>query len=158
MRKSKNDFYNSKDNRTIYVLLSPTDKIFYINQCLRTSVNETYRHNIKGRRASSKKFIDEISPQRPCIFILENGYLTKSEAYIFMLIWIKIFLENGYACFNSQKIIDQAINLNNANKQLYDNRKQLNLNSIISCNKCFIPIYKNIVCEKSNLFYDEMDN
>lgn len=146
--KIKNEFYTQKENRIIYVLLSPTEKFFYINHCLKSSIKETYRHNFKGRRTSSKYFIEKISPQRPCIFILENIYTTKSDAYNHLLIWIKVFIENGYKSFNNQKSIARAERLNFYNSTLYEKKRNENLEEFLSCKNCYLPTYKNIVCKK----------
>lgn len=157
MSKTKNDFYNKKENRIIYVLLSPSEKIFYINHCLNSSFKETYRHNIKGRRESTKKFINQISPERPCVFVLENMSLTKSEAYNYVLVWIKIFLENGYECFNSTKLIELTNYLYFNNRKLYDQKKTINLKNILSCENCLIPVYNHLTCEYYHKNNDETE-
>lgn len=158
MNKSKNDFYNKKEKRTVYVLISPIEKIFYINQCLTTSLKETYRHNIKGRRQTTKEFINHISPNRPCVFVLENTNLTKVEAYNYVLIWIKIFLENGYLSFNNKKLIELSDHLYFENRRIYDQRKTVNLESFLSCENCLIPIYNKIICKNYPQNNDEMEN
>lgn len=158
MNKSQNDFYTKKENRIIYILLSSTEKIFYINQCLRTSLKETYRHNIKGRREISKNFIDRILPERPCIFILENMNLTKSEAYNYILIWIKIFIEKGYQSFNNKKLIDLSEDLYFENQRIYEQRRTANLDILLSCKNCLIPIYNKTICKKYSQLNNETEN
>ena len=61
------------DNETIviYVLLSPSRKSFFINHSLKSSLFETYRHHIKGRRDGSREFIQQLQPTRPCLFVME---------------------------------------------------------------------------------------
>ncbi len=147
-KKSENKFYTEKETRLIYVLLSPADKKFYINQSTKKSLRETYRHNLKCRRESTKNFIEEIKPNRPCIFVLEKVYSTKAEAQNYVLVWIKIFLENGYISFNNEKILLQTEQLYFNNIRIYERRKSVNLQNILSCKRCFIPTYKNITCEK----------
>lgn len=138
---------NYRENRIIYVLFSPNKKLFYINLCLENSLKETYRHNLKGRRQSTKNFIDELKPSRPCLFILEKiQNSTEQEALKHLIVWLKILMEKGYTSYNAPQIIEMTKQLNYKNKQLYEKRKNVNLNLITSCERCLMPTYGKQIC------------
>ncbi len=149
--KNQNGFYTKRENRIIYVLFSPDKKLFYINHCLKHSLKETYRHNFKGRRISTRHFIDFLKPSRPCLFVLEElPQTTIPEANNYLLVWLKILLENNYISFNNPKIIEQSKQLYFQNKRLYEERKYRNLQDIFSCENCMMPKYKNQICKRHN--------
>lgn len=146
---NKNCIYTKRESRIIYILFSPTKNIFYINHCLKTSIKEVYRHNIKGRRALTKNFIEEIKPHRPCLFILEElKNSTRAEANKLVLVWLKILIENGYKSYNNPKFINLTNHLYFYNQRLYEERKNTKLEQMFLCENCFIPNYKNIICKK----------
>lgn len=106
----------------------------------------------------TKHFIDAINPSRPCLFILEElPYTTISEANNHLLVWLKILIENNYTSFNTHKIIEQSKQLYFRNKQLYEERKVLNIPNIFTCENCKMPKYKNHICEKHNSKYKETE-
>lgn len=147
--KHHSDFYNKREDRVIFVFLSPFSKSFYINHCVKSSLKETYRHNIKGRRLSTKRFLNDLNSVRPCLFVLEElQNTTNSEACNYLYVWLKIFLENEYISFNHPKTISYAEHLYFQNQELYETRKHINPEIIMSCNSCAMPIYNNQICNK----------
>lgn len=140
--------YRKKLDRVIYAFISKDKNIFYINLCNKDSERETYRHNIKGRRYYSKNFIDDMQGVRPCMFILDEIRGTERAALRYKIVWTKIFMQNGYKSYNNEKINKYAQKLDSKNQQLYDERKDVDLNELLSCTNCFVPTYKDIKCEK----------
>ena len=151
--KNKKSEYYEVDNYVVYILLFPSEKIFYINKSLKSSIKETYRHNIKCRRNSSCEFIKQNKFYRPCLFILEDlKEITSYETDNYVFVWTKIIIENGYKCYNGNGLIKLSEQLNYQNKRLYNKRKDTKLDEIFSCENCLIPSYKNALCEKQ--FYN----
>ena len=147
MSRATNYFYNKKERRAIYILLSPTGKSFLINHCLVGSVRETYRHNIKGRRYATQKLISDIQPDRPCLFVLEEIETTISDAYKHVLVWIKILMENGYKCYNYKAIIEATKELHTKTEKLYLERKDTNLTDLLCCENCLVQSYNRVECK-----------
>ena len=135
-----------KEERVIYLLLSPNRKIFYINHCLKNSLKETYRHNLKLRREMTKEFIKELQPERPCLFVLENVFCTNQEAINLIVPWVKIFLENGYKSYNHPTLLEMAEHLYFDNKFRYAERNNLELQKITMYENCQMPIYNRQAC------------
>lgn len=150
MSRKTSAFYNKKEEYVIYVLLSPTKKEFYINHCRKASIRETYRHNIKSRRYATEKFINDIYPNRPCLFVLEEANATVSDIYKYKLVWLKIFLTNGFESYNYQKMLDSTRELHIKTKKLYEERKDIDLKNILSCENCFVQTYKHTLCPLKN--------
>ena len=147
MSRARSNFYNKKEHRAIYILVSPTEKSFHINHCLVESVRETYRHNIKGRRYATQKFISDIQPDRPCLFVLEEIETTISDAYKHVLVWIKILMENGYKCYNYKATIDATKELHAKTEKLYMDRKDTDLTELLCCENCLVKVYNRIECK-----------
>ncbi len=138
---------NKRKDRVIFALFSPDKKYFYINQCLKSSLRETYRHNMKSRRTSSELFINTIKPNRPCLFVLEElPNATQNETYNHLLVWLKILLENNYTSFNNEPTITSAKRISPRNLPLYEKRKRTNLKLITACERCLVSVYKNQTC------------
>ena len=144
MKKTK---IKQEQERVIYLLLSTEKKKFLIGHCLKESLRETYRHNLKERRETSKTFIEEIHPERPCLFILETISCKESQATNLLIVWIKILLEKGYESYNRTSLLEMSDHLYFDNKVLYENRKHTEIEKLLSCSNCVIPIYKNKTCE-----------
>lgn len=136
-----------KEERVIYLLLSPDKRKFYINHCVKGSLQETYRHNLKGRRESSKAFIDELYPKRPCLLILETAFCTTYEATNLQIIWIKIFLDHGFKCYNHPDFIDMANDLYFDSRHRFAERNNLEIQKIIGCENCQMPIFNRTACQ-----------
>lgn len=138
-----------KEERVIYLLLSPDRKNFYINYCLKDALKETYRHNLKLRREMTKKFIKELQPERPCLFILETTFCTNQEAISLTIVWIRIFLENGFTSYNHPTLLEMAEHLYFDNKFRYRERNNLELQKLTACENCQMPIYNKKACQYS---------
>lgn len=145
----RKDKYRTREDRLIYALVSPCDHHVWINHCLSSALQEIYRHNIKGRRYASHRFFDALDAPRPCLFVLEDlPRSTIHEAYGLILAWIRVLTENGYQCFNYQTILDYAQDLNDKNRARYEERKNLNVQELLACDKCMKPTYKRVTCDR----------
>lgn len=134
--------------RVIYLLLSPNDKKFYIGHCLKEALRETYQKNSLGVRKSTEELIELIKPERPCLFTLETFTGTVREATTHIVVWAKIFLENGYECYNSQSLIEMTDHLYIDTEDLYEARRGLDVRELTSCSRCAMPRYRSETCEK----------
>lgn len=137
--------------RTIYILLSPKDKKFFVGQCLEDSLRETYRKNLLGERKSTSKLIEEIQPERPCVFVLESFVGTASDAMNLVIVWTKIFIENNYESYNHPNLIEMTERLYIDTQTLYNARKNTIIREIISCKNCAIPKFNHQVCKHYQL-------
>lgn len=139
--------YHRKEDRLIYVFVSPIDKICYVGHCKKDSLRETYRHHTRGRRYCTQRFMMAVQPHRPCMFVLEElPNITIAKAYRYVLAWTKALIDDGYASYNFPTIIDQTKDLLWETKLLYQQRKGIPLNDLISCEKCPVRVYKKTEC------------
>lgn len=129
----------------VYALISKKKKSFFIAQGTKETLRETYRHNIKGRREYTQHFIESISPERPCLFILEE--IDPNEQANLMLVWLRILRENGFTSFNSDCLIEYSENLYYDNEIAYQKRKNVDLSQLFDCCNCLVPTYNKVTCE-----------
>lgn len=135
---------NIQKPEVVYVLISKEKKSFFIAQGTKETLRETYRHNIKGRREFTQHFIESISPERPCLFILED--IDPEDEANLLLIWLRILRENGYVSYNSQTLIECSEELYYDNEVAYQKRKDTDLSRILDCRNCLVPTYKKETC------------
>ena len=145
----KNVNYTKTQESSIYVLISKTKKCFLVYHCRTSSLRETYRHILAGERYFAKNFLEKIGKERPCIFELERINVSVSEAYAHMLVWVKKFRENGFESFNYNTTIEDSKFLLTKNTGIYEKLKNKNIEQLISCKNCNVPVYKNKTCEQS---------
>lgn len=142
MRRKKN---NIQKPEVVYILLSKEKKTFIIARGTKETLRETYRHHIKMRREFTQHFIESISPERPCLFILED--IDPEDEANLLLIWLRILRENGFTSFNSECIIEYSENLYYDNEVAYRQRKDTDLAGIFDCKNCLVPTYNKVTCE-----------
>ena len=141
------NFYRARKNRLIYAFVCPTKKQFYIWHCLEESLDETYRHHVKGRRDATRAFMDAVKPHRPCVFVLEElPRATIPKAYAHVLVWMKIMMEQGYTSFNYETSIEQAEHLYYEQNERYLERRECDMNDLLVCDRCEKPVFKNMPC------------
>lgn len=146
MKKKKTVFIKPS---VIYVFLFQSDRSFYIGRSLKEALFETYRHHIKMRRAQSAEFINHLSPNRPCLFILEEvNDITCRQAFRRMIVWARLLMDKGYQCYNGQTFLDKANELFFETSLIYEELKDVAIEDIFSCTKCLVPTYRNMPCER----------
>ena len=139
--------YQRKEDRLIYVFVSPVEKICFVHHCKKDALRETYRHHTKNRRYCTQRFMEAVQPHRPCIFVLEElPNISIAKAYRYILAWIKVLMDNGYVCYNYPKIISQANAMLWETKLLYQQCKDIPLTERMSCEKCPVRVYKKTEC------------
>lgn len=134
--------------RIIFMLLSPFGKKFFIGHCKEGALRETYRQNLKSRRQLTSRFISEIYPERPCVFVLERVDCTTDFAMNLTVAWTKIFVENGYQSYNKGGLQEMSKNLYIDTQALYDKRKNVDIREITACKNCSIPRFNRETCER----------
>ena len=137
---------NPQGNEVIYILVSKSKHSFFIAQGTEERLRETYRHHIKLHRAGSVNFINCLSPERPCLFILER--IDPEDECNLLLVWLRILRENGFESFNHPELIEQSEHLYYDNRKAYEKRKHTDLSEILSCKNCLVPTYKKETCTR----------
>lgn len=143
MRKKNSNLHGSE---VIYILVSKTKHSFFIAQGTEKTLRETYRHHIKLHRVGSENFINSLSPERPCLFILER--VDSEDECNLLLVWLRILRENGFESFNHPELIEQSEHLYYDNREAYKKRKHTDLSEILSCKNCLVPTYKKETCAR----------
>ena len=139
--------YHRKEDRLVYAFVSPVEKLCFVYHCRSDALRETYRHHINGERYCTQRFMEAVQPHRPCVFVLEElPNISIAKAYRYVLVWIKILMDNGYVCYNYPKIINQAKELLWETQLMYLQRKDTPLADLMSCEKCSVRVYKKQEC------------
>ena len=122
MARSRKSQYIDKDNRVIYLLLNPITKEFFISHCQEKLIIDVFRHHYYGKRFQTKECVDDLKTEdlHPCLFVLETINSTKVEAYNYVIVWTKIFLEVGYTNLNEGNIVNYMADLSENNLLIYN--------------------------------------
>lgn len=143
----KAKYRTEKEDRVVYVFTSPVDKKCFVFHCRKVSIRETYRHHIHYERYCSERFMRAVEPHRPCMYVLEElPKITAVRAYRYVLVWMRILMEQGYTCYNYQTQINQANALLWSNQKLYDVRRDECSKELMSCERCQVSVYKRTRC------------
>ena len=148
MARSKKSQYTEKDTRVIYILLNPLSKEFYIGHCKETSLKHIFQKHYYGERYQTKESVNSLKNQKlhPCLFVLEKLYSTKVEAYNYVIVWTKIFIENGYKNLDTGNILNYINELFKNNLLLYNQHNTLDIKKIIQCKNCVVSNYNRKKC------------
>lgn len=152
MARSKKSQYTEKENRTIYILLNPLSKEFYIGHCKTKLLKDIFKHHYYGKRYQTKNSFQNLKDKQlhPCLFILDEIYSTRVEAFNYVICWTKIFIENGYTSLNQGNVIDYITDLYENNLLIYNARRAYELNNLCNCNKCIVSNYGRKKCSLFN--------
>lgn len=148
MARSKKSQYTKKEERIIYILISPLSKEFYVGHCKKTLLKDIFKHHYYGQRNYTKKCFLKLKEQnlRPCLFVLEEITSTKVEAYKYVIAWTKIFIETGHTTLNTGNILHYIEDLYDDSLIIYKNNKEQNLTEICNCKNCFVSQYNHKKC------------
>ena len=67
-------------------------------------------------------------------------------AYRYVVVWTRIFLEQGYINLDKGEVISYANDLLEDNIVRYNERKQADLRETCVCQNCVFPNYGNKMC------------
>ena len=151
-RQSKKSQYTEKRDRTIYALINPVTKEFYISHCRSDLLKDVFKQHLYGKRYQTE---DSFLPLRkendhPCLFVLDEVFTTKVDAFNYVIVWTKIFSENKLIKLNTGSINDYIEDLYEKNEKLYETRKHVNIEDICSCEKCLVQNYNRRLCKYIN--------
>ena len=132
----------------IYVLLNKSDNTFFVWYCDAKNVYDAFRLHYNLKVLKTKNWIDKIklNQQKPCVFILEIIEGTRKDCYSLSLIWSKIFIENNLKSIETESILTDIVNIHDHNLSKYEERKAIDLGSLLDCKNCILPVYKSIYC------------
>lgn len=147
-RPKKKRQYREIKNRTIYLLLHPETKEFYIGHTLSHNMRSTYKDHYIETKYKTADMIHQLKNEtkKPCCFALDELNCTAVHAYRYVIVWTKIFMEQGFINLDTSSVIDYANNLLSENIPLYEERKNINLTEITSCKNCLFHDYGRIKC------------
>ena len=145
--KKKKQYYVKKD-RTIYLIKNPNSREFYIGHTLSHNIRSTYKDHYIETKYKTANMIRELKNQglKPCCFTLEKIHCTSVQAYRYVIIWTKIFIEQSYNNLDTGAVIEYAADLLEENIPLYEERKNTNLAELIQCKNCLFPDYGRKIC------------
>lgn len=91
--------------------------------------------------------METVRPHRPCVFVLEElPNITIAKEYRYVLAWMRRLIDEGYICYNYQMMINQANAMLWETELLYQQRKDILLADLMSCEKCPVRVYKKKEC------------
>ena len=149
-RPHKQNQYTEKQERSIYILLNPISKVFYIDYTLTPNLRKMYTEHYIETRSKTREMVRHMKHNlsRPCCFELNRLYCTKVEAYRHVIAWTKIFVEQGYQNIDRGNVSEYINDIFGETKQIYENYKQIVLSEEFACSKCQFPVYKRKICEQ----------
>lgn len=147
-RSKRNKKYRKIQERTLYIIKNPITKEFYIGHTLSHNMRSTYKDHYIEIKNKTKNTIKQlkINGLKPCCFELETIECTAVQAYRYIIVWTKIFMEQGYINLDTGTIVDYATNLLPENIPLYEERKKKKLHEILVCKNCLFPEYGRNKC------------
>ena len=147
-RPSKKSQYTEIKNRTIFVLMSPITKEFYVGYTLRHNMRSTYKDHYIEAKYKTADMVSCLKHDgfKPCCLALESLDCTKVEAYNRVVVWTKILMENGYENLDKGDTVRYANDLLDKNIPLYEERKNVSLEEYFDCQNCLFPDYGRQMC------------
>lgn len=154
-RKSKKQ-YTEEKNRTIFIIKNPLTKEFFIGHTPSHNIRSTYKDHYNETKYKTAGMISGLkyNGYKPCCFILDELYCTPVQAYRYVIIWTKIFVELGYTPLDEGTIQEYIKNILPENQGIYSERKSRNANEILQCENCLFPDYGRKKC----LLKEKMQN
>ena len=149
MRHSKKSQYTEIDERVIYILVSPISNTFYLTHCNKKILKNLYRQHLCGYYYKTKNWINEMKKQdlHPCLYVLDEVTCTKVEAFNYVIVWTKIFLDAGYISVSQGNAMAYKDNLLDKNVPLYNERRNYNIKQIVQCKNCKVQNYNRVKCK-----------
>lgn len=156
--KNLNNRYTKIKPYTIYILLHPHTKEFYIHYAttssLRNAMKQHYNLNNIHTKDMFKEHRETIYP--PEMYALEEKELNAAECFVKKILWIKYFIEKNYIPLNHQDDISSSENLFEENISDYELIKALDIEKIICRTTRRFPHYGRE--RKVNNNTDELSN
>lgn len=148
MPRPRKSQYTKKAERTLYVLISPTSKEFIVGKTLATNLRSTYKDHYIETKYKSADMVRELKSNdlKPCCFRLETLICTEVEAYHRLVVWTRLFVENGYKPLEKKETLNYAMDLLPHNQELFDKLKNLQLGEMLTCAHCIFPNYGRKMC------------
>lgn len=145
--KRKRQYWEIK-TRTIYVLLHPETKEFYIGHTPTQNLRSTYKDHYIEIKYKTANMVHQLKKEnkKPCCFVLDEINCTAVQAYRYVIVWTKIFMEQGFINLDTNSVIDYANDLLPENLPLYEERKTYKISKLLTCNKCLFPDYGRQMC------------
>ena len=121
---------------------------FYVGHTLAHNIRSTYKDHYTETKYKTAAMIRElkINNLKPCCFVLETQFCTAVQAYKYVVVWTKIFIEQGYKNLDAGAVVEYATDLLPENQILYETKKQTNLQQTLSCSQCLFPDYGRKSC------------
>lgn len=153
--KRKRQYWEEK-NRIIYMVRHPETNDFYVGHTLSHNMRSTYKDHYIETKYKTANMVRHLKSEnkKPCCFLLDELTCTAVQAYRYVIVWTKIFMEYGYINLDTNSVVDYAKDLLPENIPLYNERKARNLEEMFSCNMCLFPDYGRTKCP----FKKEIEN
>lgn len=147
-RPSKKSQYKVVAKRVIYAVINPLTKEFYIGHAEPQNLKNHYSKIYNIQKYKTDASIKALKDQglKPCMFVLEEVQDTKVIAYRYVVVWTRIFLEQGYINLDKGEVISYANDLLEDNIVRYNERKQADLRETCVCQNCVFPNYGKKMC------------
>ena len=125
--------YNQKKDYTIYVILHPHTKEFFVHyattSALRNAMKDHYTLKNSYTKDMFKEHKETIYP--PEMYALEENEMTAAECYEQKIIWIKYFVKQNYIPLNHEDDVSSSENLFEENIAKYKKIESLNINETL---------------------------
>lgn len=142
---------STKENteiRTIYILMKPRSKAFFISHCHKKQLKSVFQDHYYGERYQTQEVFGALKEQNlhPCLFTLEEVVCTEKEAYHYVVAWTKIFCDAGYYNLNQGNVSEHIDNMIDATREIYKHKTAINISELVTCSKCLVANYAKKKC------------
>ena len=108
--------YNEVDERTVYVILNPKTKEFFVGHTLSRNFRSTYKDQYIESKRKTAKMVHALKREglMPSMFKLDELNCVLVHAYNYVIVLTKIIMERGYIALDISigKFINQIKSLN----------------------------------------------
>lgn len=148
--RKKNSQYTEKKNYTIYVILHPHSKEFFVHFSATTALRNAMKQHYTLKNIYTKDMFEmhkeTIYP--PEMYALEETEMTRADCFVKKIIWIRYFMEHKYIPLNHVDDVTSSMNLFEENIPEYEDIKEIELEEVLGKSNRRFPHYGRERMEK----------
>lgn len=141
--KSNKKYVDIK-KQTIYVLISPIEKEFFVGQVVPQAERNRYKNHFTLRYKQTDKMVSKIKNEdkKPKMYRLEDLETTEVKAYYHCLAWINFFTNHGYKSVAYPGTNGYAADPGEDVLKIFDAIKDKKIDEVLSDKADMFPHYK----------------
>lgn len=147
----KKEFYTEVKRFTIYALICRKDGPWvYVGKTKSPRISAVYSRHRCSEVGATQGYCDQ-PDDIPELYVFDILHTTGSQAYRYVLAYLRYFLENGYCALNHSGTEDQALALHPETQEIYETITQEPLDDLLAYTYVDIPADANLPPEPEPL-------